>query len=178
MTKDETKKLLMGIQAVFPTFDVSALLLGVWASVLEYWPYETARAAVMAYLGEPVQFPPRPGDINERCIKLTKALDGRPPAAAAFADVCKCASQSMGETQVQETFADNPSALAAIRQVGYQRIRYANLETELTWLKKDFERHYNDHSEHEVKQERLALLPPLSVKQLPSQVHKLLEAKL
>lgn len=178
MTKDEAKKVIIAVQSVYPAMEISAVLVGVWYGVLRRWPYEAVHAAVLAYLSEPHDFAPRPGDINERCIRLTKRIDHRPSAASAFQTICQYARGSVPHGYVEHEFRDNPAALAALRAVTYDRIRFANIETELKFVQRDFERNYDDAIEREVTGERLTALPPLSLKVLPEGVSKLLEAKL
>ena len=178
MNREQTKALLLAVRAVYPSLEVSSVLLGVWVAVLGRWSYEQAHAAVLAYLSEPHEFPPKPGEVNELCIRLARKAHGEPTAGAAWVEICGYASASMPLQKVFEIIGDFGPFAAAVRQVGYDRIRLANIENELRFIQRDFERYYAEAQERATEATRLELIAPLSSKSLPAHVFNLLEGKL
>lgn len=159
MTKEETKKLIFGIQAVYGTLEVTPVLVDVWHAVLERWPYMLVHSAVLQYLSEAHEFPCKPGQINQRCINLNRRALDIPTGGELWEQLCGFARSGLDQLEVVKRLEGNRAAIAAVRQVGFDRIRYGDIEHELPFIKKDFERHYNEQLERDVARETVAGLP-------------------
>lgn len=148
MNANELKTILGIITGAYPTlFDPKTSGIA-WQLVLGDCEFSDVTQALKIYLSQANQYPPTPGQINQLILDSKNLL---PTAGEVWGEILKLCSMSQSYTQGQEYFKDNNSALRAIRAVGWDRIRYADIENELDFLRKDFERIYKEQIPHEAK---------------------------
>lgn len=151
MNFDEAKTIIGILVAVFPRhIEPSKTLINVWQGVLSEWSFDEVHKALKAFLSTDAEFPPLPGQIHQTILKSRAK-----PASQVWAEVLKLAGQSLSLSQVKERL-ENERALRAIEAIGWDRIRYANTEKDLPFIRKDFERMYAENSEHE-QQQKIAI---------------------
>lgn len=154
MTRDEVKLLVMGVKAVFQSrFEVTPELLDMWQAVLGAQSYADGQQAVLVFLSGDNKFPPLPGEINQIIAKRNQAEI--PLGVEVWEQCVSFARQGRGDGYVRGQFADNNRALSAIRAVGWDRIRYADLETELPFVRKDFIAYYDRMVEYDGERQML-----------------------
>ena len=148
MTRDETKQILMAIRTVYGSrFEATSELLDIWSLILGEHPYDEAQQALRVFLSNDSKFPPVPGEINQIILKRSAK---QTPLAVEVWDACVSLAQKGGDSdKAQKLFATNQNALRAIRAVGWDRIRYGDLETDLPFIRKDFMAYYDQMAEQD-----------------------------
>lgn len=129
MTPTEIAKLVQITQGNYPNWKPSEITPEVWLELLKDFPWDAIKKALKIYMSQPHEFAPNPGQligiIKQRCAphKLT------PDEAWSIAVGASCSGR------LHEI---DPRAAAAAQQVGVSRIRYADLETEIPFVRRDF----------------------------------------
>lgn len=132
MTRDETKKILMAIKAVYPLLVVDQTVIDVWQALLGNHAYAVIQDATMGYLREPHDFAPTPGKILARISDKVRAV-GIDPDDAWNQAVAVCSPHKRKERSLL-----SPAVVQAAERVGWDRIAYANVDKELPFVRKTF----------------------------------------
>jgi len=131
------------------------------------------QAALNGSLKQPGRaFFPTPGEVNA-CLLILKHGQ-TPPALEVWELINKFARGSIPIAQVEKQLQHNHAAISALRQVGYNTIRYSNIETDLLFRKRDFERLYEDAAKKNEQTTRLEITKGAAVKMLSKINSKLL----
>lgn len=151
MNRDETKTILGILVAVFPrNIEATPTLLNVWQSILADHSFDEVHKALKMFLSTDAQFPPLPGQLHQAILK-SKTV----PVSQVWGDLLKLASSSKSLDDVKKIYADDVGVLKAIQALGWDRIRYADVEKELPFLRNAFERMYIENSKHDQNQQIL-----------------------
>lgn len=151
MNEQETKTIFAIIAGEYQNlFEVSKTRLNTWQAVLKDHDFETVHKALTIYLSESHQFPPKVGELNQIILNWNKKT-----SSEVWNEVLRLARCSSSLDKVNEFFKDDLSALKAINAIGWERIRYADLEKELPFIQKDFFRMYSENSKNEEVQRKV-----------------------
>jgi hypothetical protein len=140
-----------------------------WAELFAEYSVEHFHAALQSAVRKPgQQFFPTPGqvqaELNTLCgIKFAEA-------GIVWEQLLRFAASGYPLGQVLESLGSNDPAKSALRQVGYDVIRLADIESELPWKKKEFISAYKEFQEkyeqtsrveisHEQSKKLLNLIP-------------------
>lgn len=137
MENKEIMKLLAVIAGCFQQFAPNENTLPTWSLILKSVPYEEGYKAIIAYVREGHAFAPNPGQIL-KIIKDCEALKV-PLAEDVWQMVIECAKNG----RLSEEIEANTLFMNAIRSVGFDRVRLADLESELPFVRRDFIEYYN-----------------------------------
>ena len=162
MTKEETSKILLAITGIFSNFRANEMTLPTWFRLLGAIQMQDVIHALDSYIATGAEFAPTPGQLIQ--LMQRKSL---PEAEKITADEAwqmvenvaggSCKPQSMAFLQ-----KECPRAMAAASQVGWHRIRYADLEKEIAFVRLDFIQAYERTTERDAL-DRQALTAPEQV---------------
>ena len=160
MTRDETIKILMVIQAAYPNYKPpdKTIAVNVWAEMLSDIPYEKVSAAVKMYIQTDTSgFAPSVGDVRERvCDIFAKEDDLNETAAWSMVWKAICNSGYHAE----EEFAKLPPVIQRTVHSPAQLREWALLENikkkTITVLQSDFQRTFRVEQQRERERRKLS----------------------
>ena len=162
MTKEETAKILLAITGVFSNFRPNEMTLPTWFRLLGAIQMQDVINSLDSYIATGAEFAPTPGQLIQ--LMQRKSL---PQAEKITADeawlmvenvaAASCKPQSMAFLQ-----RECPRAMASASQIGWNRIRYSDLEKEMSFVRRDFIQAYERTIERDAL-ERQALTAPEQV---------------
>lgn len=163
MTRDETIKILMAIQAAYPNYrpQDKTVAVNVWAEMLSDIPYEQVSIAVKAYIQTDTSgFAPSVGDIREKVRDIFSKKDGLNETAA-WSLVMKAIRRSTYYSE--EEFAKLPPVVRRAVASPKQLREWATLEDvdgkAMTVIQANFQRTFRIEQKRE--QERNKLSPDI-----------------
>ena len=161
MTRDETIKILMVIQAAYPNYKPpdKTVAVNVWAEMLSDIPYEKVSAAVKLYIQTDTSgFAPSVGDVRERVCDIFAKEDDLNETAA-WSLVLKAIRRSTYYSE--EEFAKLPATVQRAVASPKQLREWATLEDvdgkTLTVIQSNFQRTFR--VEQQMERERNKLSP-------------------
>lgn len=158
MTRQEVFKSLSVGYAFYPHLALSAPVVDAWLSLFKACDAEVFHKSLMGcIMGPNSRFFPTPGDVRNELIRLTQPAIARATGDEIWQRLVALASQGTSFDQVEAELDGNRAAQIALRSVSWEAIRYANIETQLPFVKRDFLRAYSEISEADQADERLAL---------------------
>ena len=175
MTRDETIKILMVIQAAYPNYKPQdkTIAVNVWSEMLVDIPYEKASMAVKAYIqSDKSGFAPSIGDIREKAQDIF-AEENDLNETAAWSLVWKAICNS--GYHAEEEFAKLPPVVQRAVHSPAQLREWALLENidgkTITVLQSDFQRVFRMEQQKEKERRKLGpdvlrLMQPLSNTQI------------
>lgn len=148
MTKNDMARVLNAAYATFPHLTLTPHAIAQWFTLFGACDAATFSAALnQAVKSSNARFFPVPGEVNQIIFKRSETPA---PLGVEVWEACvELAQRGRGLSDAQKVFADNDRALKAIRAVGWDRIRYADLETELPFIRKDFVSYYDRMVDHD-----------------------------
>lgn len=153
--------------------DERRLTLGAWLALFKEEPFELLYRAFAIALKEH-EFEPKPAHIEKILLRLKQPKRSL-PAFEAWSRLVDYAKQSYSEEQILVLLSELPAAKRAVKAVGWNRIRYADLSS-MDFLRKDFCLYYDRATvRRDEKVRELKALPKLN--QLVEDTTKKLEAK-
>lgn len=132
-------------------------LIRVWHDLFANETKEVFLTALRTACKEPGrQFFPTPGEVQAVIKTLKngqKELGGE-----VWADIMRYAHNSRsGYDHFSKDYGRNRAAVAALRQIGFERVCHADLETEIPWLRKEFLKAYEDFQERDEQTEHVQI---------------------
>lgn len=123
---------------VFPSVTLSEPAFRAWHKLFENEDAQKFQAALTALVKEAGRvFFPTPGEVTAMLLKLGAPLEPSPDELWALA--CSCASAGLSiEAAEDHMRIQSKRAARALRSVGWERIRYADFERELPFVRRDF----------------------------------------
>ena len=171
MTRDETIKILMAIQAAYPNYrpQDKTVAVNVWAEMLSDIPYEQVSIAVKAYIQTDTSgFAPSVGDIREKVRDIFSKKDDLNETAA-WSLVMKAIRRSTYYSE--EEFAKLPPVVRRAVASPKQLREWATLEDvdgkTLTVIQSNFQRTFREeqrreHERNKLSQDLLKLMRPIN----------------
>lgn len=160
MTRDETIKILMVIQAAYPNYKPQdkTVAVNVWTEMLSDIPYEQVSTAVKAYIQTNTSgFAPSIGDIREKVIDIF-SKDNDLNETAAWSMVWKAICNSGYHSE--EEFAKLPPVIQRAVHSPAQLREWALLENidgkTITVLQSDFQRTFRVEQQRERERNKLS----------------------
>lgn len=160
MTRDETIKILMVIQAAYPNYKPQdkTVAVNVWSEMLADIPYEQVSAAVKAYIQcDKSGFAPSIGDIREKVLNIFAKEDDLNETAA-WSMVWKAICNS--GYHADEEFAKLPPVIQRAVHSPAQLREWALLENidgkTITVLQSDFQRAFRVEQQRERERNKLS----------------------
>lgn len=160
MTRDETIKILMAIQAAYPNYKPQdkTVAVNVWAEMLSDIPYEQVSVAVKAYIQTDTSgFAPSVGDVRER-VRDIFAKEDELNETAAWSMVWKAICNSGYHSE--EEFAKLPPVIQRAVHSPAQLREWALLENidgkTITVLQSDFQRAFRVEQQRERERSKLS----------------------
>lgn len=175
MTRDETIKILMVIQAAYPNYKPpdKTVAVNVWAEMLSDIPYEKVSAAVKMYIQTDTSgFAPSVGDVRERVCDIFAKEDDLNETAA-WSLVLKAIRRSTYYSE--EEFAKLPATVKRAVASPKQLREWATLEDvdgkTLTVIQSNFQRTFRVEQQRERDRNKLSpdvlrLMRPLNNPQI------------
>lgn len=152
MTEQETGKILMAISGMFSNFKANEFTGPTWQRLMKDIPFSSVISALDSYIASGKEFAPTPGQLLE--ILRERALPEGDRVTADEAWAMAVSAAQIGSLKG----INHARTLAAIEQVSFERIRYADLETGLPFVRRDFIAAYERaHERDEAKREVLPL---------------------
>ena len=171
MTRDETIKILMVIQAAYPNYKPpdKTVAVNVWAEMLSDIPYEKVSAAVKMYIQTDTSgFAPSVGDVRERVCDIFAKEDDLNETAA-WSLVLKAIRRSTYYSE--EEFSKLPPILQRSVSSPRQLKEWATMEDvdgkTLTVIQSNFQRTFREeqrreHERNKLSQDLLKLMRPIN----------------
>ena len=160
MTRDETIKILMVIQAAYPNYKPQdkTVAVNVWAEMLSDIPYEKVSAAVKMYIQTDTSgFAPSVGDVRERVCDIFAKEDDLNETAA-WSLVLKAIRRSTYYSD--EEFAKLPPVVQRAVSSPRQLREWATLEDvdgkTLTVIQSNFQRTFRAEQQRERERSKLS----------------------
>ena len=160
MTRDETIKILMAIQAAYPNYrpQDKTVAVNVWAEMLSDIPYEQVSIAVKAYIQTDTSgFAPSVGDIREKVRDIFSKKDDLNETAA-WSLVLKAIRRSTYYSD--EEFAKLPEVVQRAVSSPRQLREWATLEDvdgkTLTVIQSNFQRTFRTEQQRERERHKLS----------------------
>lgn len=175
MTRDETIKILMVIQAAYPNYKPpdKTVAVNVWAEMMSDIPYEQVSAAVKAYIQTDTSgFAPSVGDIREKARDIFMKEDDLNEISA-WSMVWKAICNS--GYHAEEEFAKLPPVIQRTVHSPAQLREWALLENidgkTITVLQSDFQRAFRmeqqrDRERNKLSPDVLKLMRPINNPQI------------
>lgn len=175
MTRDETIKILMAIQAAYPNYKPQdkTVAVNVWSEMLSDVPYEKVSAAVKSYIQTDTSgFAPSVGDVRERVRDIFAKEDELNETAAwsiAWKAICNSGYHA------EEEFAKLPPVIQRTVHSPAQLREWALLENidgkTITVLQSDFQRAFRmeqqrDRERNKLSPDVLKLMRPINNPQI------------
>lgn len=160
MTRDETIKILMVIQAAYPNYKPQdkTVAVNVWSEMLSDVPYEKVSVAVKSYIQTDTSgFAPSVGDVRER-VRDIFAKEDDLNETTAWSLVLKAIRRSTYYSE--EEFAKLPSTVQRAVASPKQLREWATLEDvdgkTLTVIQSNFQRTFRAEQQREREREKLS----------------------
>jgi len=156
MKLEEMSLTLGKFSLVFPNYSLSPEIIRLWYELFSKESLEHFYAAMLAVIKEDGRaFFPTPGEISA-ALRVLK--EGYIPAAAeVWEDLLKIGST--GKNNDLENYLNgNSVARSALYQIGgINTLRYADIEKELPWRKKDFIKAYDECAQRNLVAKRVEI---------------------
>lgn len=147
------------------------IAIAVWCDVLEGLPPKSIYPAVKHWCRTNSK-EPTAADIRA-IIEQSANRKRNPVAAVAWDELVRAAEEGLSFERVEQRFRKYPRVIAAVRSIGWERVRYADLLTELPFVRRDFLAAYKEISEDAEQYRRFSA----AEKQIFGDVRKALEHK-
>ena len=182
MTRDETIKILMVIQAAYPNYKPTdkTVTVNIWTEMLSDIPYEKVSTAVKAYIQTDTSgFAPSVGDVREKVRNIFAKKDELNETAA-WSLVLKAIRRSTYYSE--EEFAKLPPVVQRAVSSPRQLREWATLEDvdgkTLTVIQSNFQRTFRSEQQKErernkLSQDVLKLMRPLNNPQIEDKTKEL-----
>lgn len=146
MTENDTAKILMAITGVFSSFRPNEMTHPTWHRLLGGLSMSDVISALDSYVASGAEFAPTPG-------QLLKILERRalPEAEKVTPDEAWAMAISAASVGTLKGL-NHERTLNAIQQIGFERLRYADLETALPFVRRDFITAYERSAERDEQQ--------------------------
>lgn len=138
MNHKETALLLGIISGVYQTVQISNVVIAIWEAVLQDYTYQDAERALVCYLSEPYEFPPKPGQIKALIDEAKRLPSEWMTPEEAWEKVLEAARCGRTENDLRGDFVEHPRILAAVRSTGWERIRMGDTTRDLPFARRDF----------------------------------------
>jgi len=170
MTEQDVRKILMAIRVVYPSLEISGVTVGVWYHLLRDQDAAEIGAALNSYMRQSHEFPPKPGEL----INLVRRAKEGPKRTAAeiWALIVRAASASRPIEALRAELADDSTAIRALDSIGYDRVRYGNLERDLPFCRRDFIHAYEGMEQRDEKERPLIEYRDIRLRELVSDTAK------
>lgn len=150
MKREEIAKILVAAACVFPTVTLTPDAINIWFTLFKQVEAKVFYAALFVCIKEAGRkFFPTPGEVNEILLRDSiRHITAEEVWEFAVSQAAR--SQScFSETQklILGEFLEN--AETAARSVGWSRIRFANTESELCFVRRDFINTFNSTLERD-----------------------------
>lgn len=146
--------LILTKAAVCLNFNLTEQHIAAWYQLFASESKENFSKAMQSVVIEPGRrFFPYPGEVTA-ALQVIKS--GHIEQAGEVWDrLLSYARASLNEAQVLQREASNPAAVSAIKQIEWDKIRYADIHTELHFHKANFVKFYALHNQQKSQTERL-----------------------
>lgn len=138
MTKEETSKILLALTGVFSNFRPNEMTLPTWHRLLGAIQMQDVINALDSYIATGAEFAPTPGQLIQLMQRKSLPEAEKITADEAWSMVEGVASGSCKPQSMAFLQKECPRAMAAASQIGWNRIRYADLEKEIAFVRRDF----------------------------------------
>lgn len=165
MTKEETSKILLAITGVFSSFRPNEMTLPTWFRLLGAIQMQDVINALDSYIATGAEFAPTPGQLIQLMQRKSLPHSEKITPDEAWHMVERVAAGSCNPQSMAFLQKECPRGMAAASQIGWNRIRYADLEKEIAFVRRDFIAAYQRTTERDAL-ERQALTAPEQVKAL------------
>lgn len=120
----------------------SDMVIRAWANLFsEVEPVVFAKALKAAALEPGRRFFPRPGEVTQKIQEMREATGEGVSPEGAWDMVLSMAAASLSFDRVKKQLENYPEIIGAVRQCGWENIRYADVETKLPFIRKTFLEH-------------------------------------
>lgn len=147
MEISETALILGKYCLTYPNTTMTKEAITVWHELFESETAENFLSAIRTACKEPGrQFFPTAGEI----AAILKTIKHGPKQLAGDVwnlTIRACQNSGYTKKDLIRDLTGNQAAISAIRQIGFDRIRFADIEEELPWLRKEFFKAYEDFDE-------------------------------
>ena len=145
MKLEQMAVILAQASSVFSNYTLTKEAIKTWHSLFANTDLEEFHAAMRTCVKEPGRsFFPAPGEVN-KIILQAKRLN-LPDADEAWSRLLSFASGG-NSSAAYEYLRGNEVGLRALDRVTFHSLRYADIETELPWIRKEFISSYNEISQ-------------------------------
>lgn len=138
MKNEETSKILLAIATVFSNFRTNEITLPTWHRLLKEFEYKNIIEALDSYIATGKEFAPTPGQLIQILKNKTTKGEALITPDEAWEIVVGVAASGCSENSMKQAKERCPKAIKAAGQIGWYRIRYADLERELAFVRRDF----------------------------------------
>ena len=138
MKLEESTFTLGQASLLFPNVSLTKDAFKAWHKLFENEDPQKFQAAVTALVTEPGRvFFPTPGEVTAMMMKLERPTEPSPDELWTIA--CKGASAGMSIEAAEDHMRQHSKRAArALRSVGWERIRYADFDRDLPFVRRDF----------------------------------------
>lgn len=155
MKIEEFTMIIGKAKLVFPNFTLTPEVIKAWFDLFQEEPAELFHTAMRAAVKEPGRaFFPTPGEVQTYIVRLRTGE--KPSGDEVWVKLLACAAKG-DELAAARVVDGNPAGQKALRRVTFHSLRYANIETELPWVRKEFIQSYDDHTERAEKNGHIEL---------------------
>lgn len=162
MTKIEMSKILAFIDEFSgrPMTDVvrARARLGAWMTMWGQVEGDLLLEAVILALKKDSN--PRSQLIESSLKTIRETEEGLTPPVEIWERLRRKARAGVSESELFRILKNYPRVLRAVKAIGWDRIRFANIETELPWVRKEFLAAFEQIREGDYTKESLAQIPP------------------
>lgn len=153
MKLEQMAVILAQASSVFSNFTLTKEAIKTWHSLFSDTDIEAFHAAMRTCVKEPGRsFFPTPGEVNKIILQARKL--NLPDADEAWTNLLRFAAGG-DSSGAYKYLAGNEAGLRALDRVTFHSLRYADIETELPWIRKEFISSYNEISESIEKKEQV-----------------------
>ena len=146
MDKTQIAKLLTIINGTYPNFQANQATSKIWLEILKDEDASLAYKALIAYVSEGHAFAPNPGQIKKIISKWRSANE------LLAEEAWMLAVEGAKTGTLPKIIKEHPAASFAVRSVTWEKIRYADIETELPFVRNQFISAFNNMAEKNTTQ--------------------------
>jgi hypothetical protein len=144
MTLKELGFIMAKAKGLFPNYELTPEIVGVWFELFHKYDAVAFQAAMHAAAIEPNrEFFPTPGAVTKYMQPKEK------PPAEIWERLRLFAQNSASLGSIERYFGKDSAIMRAVRAIGWDRVQYANLEKELPFIRKDFIQYLTEMRERE-----------------------------
>ncbi len=157
MNREETKKILAAISAVYQNVTINAGSVELWHRILEPFQYQQVEKACLEFFRTSSKFPPVPGEIFQNLKKqvASHTISSRDAFALALA---------ASSPYYKSNEPIHPRILRVMQGIGWERLRAAD-ETDMHWIRRDFINSYEAILDSEISEDLPKILTLIENKQ-------------